>query len=305
MSQLNKTMRRLIGSVTALTLAACVAPTEPEATDVAGEAIVNGTAVNLGANTFVRFPGRSCSGTFLSNQWVLTANHCLPEVGDAVQMDNQSRSVQRVVRNPYTRFGTDIALVQLSAPMAVNGSTSGFSRPLRSTLASKGSHLRCYGYGQSNGVGISAQLRFEEVYLAGINGDVYVLNPNAYGQYAGAGDAGGGCLDDTGAAVGVLMSHPGNPTQAGQTFLTASTSFRDWANTVMGGGCIVHADCTAGYCNEIAHVCVASACEDGLKDNGEAGIDCGGSCAKECTLTCPDKERDCGGYCWPKTKPCN
>jgi hypothetical protein len=293
-----------MGTLMSFAISACAVQMDAEVTAVDNEAIVNGTAVNLDANSFVRFPAASCSGTMLTNQWVLTANHCQVQVGNAVQMDTQSRTVARVVRNPGVDAGIDVALVQMSAPMAVLGSLTGFTRNLRSTLADSGTHLRCYGYGQSDGIGISAQLRYEKLDLAGSSGNVYRLNPNSLLQYPGSGDAGGGCLDDTGAAIGVMLSYPpGRPTQVGQTFVISSSSIRNWANFVLAGQCTANSDCTTGLCNSSNHTCVTSTCFDGVKNNGETRVDCGGSCA-ECKVTCPTGKKDCSGICTPIGNPC-
>lgn len=57
--------------------------------------------------------------------------------------------------------------------------------------------------------------------------------------------------------------------------------------------CARDADCASGWCNTTG-TCVASACGDGKRDNGEFEVDCGGGCGL-CPSTCPSGTRDCGG----------
>ena len=42
----------------------------------------------------------------------------------------------------------------------------------------------------------------------------------------------------------------------------------------VGSGCGNNADCSSGVCLDSA--CVAASCTDGVKNGGEAGVDCGG-----------------------------
>jgi len=52
----------------------------------------------------------------------------------------------------------------------------------------------------------------------------------------------------------------------------------------VGKGCLAGSDCASGFCrraNEVGlGVCVADACSDGVRNAGECGVDCGGSCGK-------------------------
>jgi hypothetical protein len=237
-------------SVIAVSLAACTAPTdmalgeEEETTDTAASAIVNGTAVTLAQNSFVRLAGRGCSGTLLNNRWVLTTNRCAVQVGDSAAMDSQVRTVVEVVPHPEVMYGVDIALLRLSAPMSHAGSTTAFRRTLRTTVAPQGTHVRCFGYGHNvNAYGTSTQLRLMELGTYGGGNDVYYLAPNGAGQYATFGDTGGGCLDDTGAAIGVMRSHDAGALPAGQTGMVTSSRYAAWANGVIPRTCSTNSEC--------------------------------------------------------------
>ncbi len=296
MKNLKITSRRTVTALIAVSLAACVAPSGDEATGAGSEAIINGTLQNLGQNSFVRLPVPGCTGTLLDNQWVLTANHCTSHVGDAVTMDNQVRTVARVVPHPDVIRGVDIALLKLSAPMSHAGSTTAFRRTLRATVAPQGTHVRCFGYGQSfNGAGITSQLRLMELGTTGGGDNAYYFERNGPLQSAAPGDAGGGCLDDTGAVLAVMRSMTWAPTSVGETAAVTSQYYAGWAASVLAS-CATSAECATGVCRASTHTCVASTCFDGVRDNGETGIDCGGSC-KECKH-CPGAMVDCGdGIC--------
>jgi hypothetical protein len=282
--------------------AACGAPAGEE-TATKGDAIVNGTPQHLTANSFVELNTRDCTGTLLTNQWVLTANHCGSQVGDDVTMDSQGRTVARVVHHPDVQYGVDIALLQLTAPMSINGSLTGFSRALRTTVAPPGTHLRCFGYGLSvNLSGITDQLGLMEIPSGGGANNVYTFEANAFGQSAAPGDAGGGCLDDTGAAVAVMLTFAQAPSQPGETFAITSSYYASWASFVINGQCTVNSDCTTGICNTITHACVTSTCQDGVRDGTETGVDCGGPCPRSCP--CPIGTHNCGGTCVPNGRLC-
>lgn len=280
-----------------LSIAAC-ASSAPEQDQVGetSEAIVAGTITNLGANSFVRLASPGCTGTLIDNHWILTANHCTSNVGDPVYMDNQVGTVARVVPNPDAFYDVDVALLKLAAPMAIGGSTTGFRRALRTTVVAPGTHVRCFGYGETwNGPGINPQLRRMELGTTGGANNTYFLEQNSLGQSAAPGDAGGGCLDDYGYLIGVMRSMPWSPTAPGETAMVTSQYYATWVSTTLSA-CYADSDCATGVCKLSTHQCVSSTCFDGVRDNGETGIDCGGSCAP-CSH-CPKAMVDCGdGTC--------
>ncbi len=66
-------------------------------------------------------------------------------------------------------------------------------------------------------------------------------------------------------------------------------------------GCAVDGDCTNGYCRLSDHTCRTPTCADGVKNGGETGTDCGGTCVA--TNTCGNgmgcvAQGDCtSGFC--------
>ncbi|MBK9261025.1 MAG: hypothetical protein IPM54_14610 [Polyangiaceae bacterium] len=66
-----------------------------------------------------------------------------------------------------------------------------------------------------------------------------------------------------------------------------------------GEGCMVHDDCTSGFCNPMTNMCATPACNDGFQNGDETDTDCGGTCPSTCMngQDCT-KDADCSsGYC--------
>jgi len=49
-----------------------------------------------------------------------------------------------------------------------------------------------------------------------------------------------------------------------------------------GKMCLIGSDCSSTFCNSSTHQCVASSCQDGVKDGTESDVDCGGTCPNRC-----------------------
>ncbi|MBM4783538.1 MAG: hypothetical protein GQE15_38175, partial [Archangiaceae bacterium] len=56
------------------------------------------------------------------------------------------------------------------------------------------------------------------------------------------------------------------------------------ARCPVGQGCTTNADCAGNLCNTTTRLCVASRCENGLKDQDETDIDCGGDTCNGCNV---------------------
>ncbi|MGZ3426685.1 MAG: hypothetical protein ACXVCV_08560 [Polyangia bacterium] len=50
----------------------------------------------------------------------------------------------------------------------------------------------------------------------------------------------------------------------------------DCSPCAVGKACAAGGDCASTFCNVTTHLCVANQCQDGVKDGGEADVDCGG-----------------------------
>lgn len=68
-----------------------------------------------------------CTGTFITNEWILSAAHrgyaCSEPRVTVAYWNGQILPAARIVNHPT---GVDLALIRLQQPAAINGSTSGF-----------------------------------------------------------------------------------------------------------------------------------------------------------------------------------
>ncbi len=283
--------------------AGCAAQTADEGAGASQDPIVNGTPQALGANSFVQLPGAGCTGTLLTNRFVITAGHCFNRPGDPVYMDNQASVIRQLVVNPNQHdpnLPVDVMILRIDPPLAVGGNATTFHRNVRTDFAPAGGHVRCFGYGSAlaGQSGISSNLRLMEVQMrTGLFFERYFLTANTLGQTATRGDAGGACLDDNGSIIGLMQTDPsGIVSGSGTSVMVASSRYASWQSSVINQ-CSSNADCWTGVCNASQGVCVSSHCFDGVKDSGEEGVDCGGTCAKACRSRCGGLV-DCGdGRC--------
>ena len=204
-----------------------------------------------------------CTGTLITNSWVLTAEHCMSEipaydslyvkleespipdttptpgvlVGETVLPPTQYNVVQEIL-HPFQ----DIALLRLETPVKIVDNARNHIREIypHPTDGLVGETVRCVGYGYyyvSFGVGLGlGELREAsfEVAASGDNpiGDYtgeaigFVRNENA--QIHLGGDSGGPCFQDE-RLVSVLSG--GGPVEGTQvSFATAAAAFRDWTH---------------------------------------------------------------------------
>ena len=226
-------------------LQGCSSQSTRETAGRASSAIINGDPGAAGLTSRVvqlRLGNFLCSGTLLTNLWVLTAEHCTRKTSSPYAsqslpytvFDNQGNQIGTVNNfyihpqsaNVEPSLSLDVALLLLDSPASVNGYT-----PMSSYSPQIGDSLFCAGYGNGGSAGGPGVLRSATVTVsndvsnnAPSNPNVFVVNSNSRGQIQAPGDSGGPCFYN-GEQVGVYRG--GNFTSWAD--LTKVSAIRNWA----------------------------------------------------------------------------
>lgn len=195
-------VRPLCASLAMLATTCAVAPEDDLGS--AAEPVVNGTPASpttMGVAR-VQTPTQACSGTMLTNSWVLSARSCFTaeDVRNPAQVSVSLGSATRVGAEVLLSPHYEVALVRLSAPHALGllATTRGWEVNLYvGTL--QGLAVRCMGYGSGTytDAGVGTTLRQADVrFIDGADGALSVT-PNASGQVPWVGDTGGPCFAST------------------------------------------------------------------------------------------------------------
>ena len=210
--------------------------------------IINGTLVDPNWSGHVSWGG--CSGTLLTNSWILSAKHCFddqdpnqPDPWRLVSMGSQTAAMQKI----YTHPTLDIAVAKLTEPMQMHDFT-GYRIKLYDGAPESIIHksLNCFGYGDQSFTGfqdgllrtsiltVDSLFPLSDAYIVfGIIAS-YAIRANTDNQSIYFGDSGGSSFYNVPNGSSELVGvHVATTMDGTLGFDAASWGFSTWVKTVM------------------------------------------------------------------------
>lgn len=206
--------------------------------------LVNSALVGSSAGT-----EGGCSGVLLSNNYILTAGHCVatawPTNRTPVAASNLSITLgtaslapeQRVPSDIFVHPTLDAAVLHVNTPLPMNGRAWGYWRQLSTAHQNlPGTSVRCLGYG-SHAVGAPmGGLASAAFTVQSIQTNEFIIPMNQGGQAIWFGDSGGPCLMSDGSLIGIAERLTGiaPPTGLSSAQETAIWGLHPWIDTFLG-----------------------------------------------------------------------
>lgn len=229
MKSIRRGTKLALGLLAVLAVPACGSATEESDVAVSQGAIVNGTPAPAGFWPWQvdvsHYGNQWCGGSILTNEWVLTAAHCVDGVSptaltlraglidrDVPGAAVQTRNVQSILVHPAfsaVSLDNDVALIHVDAAWSFNANVQPIA--IRSSEAPLGTNAVVTGWGQTTSLSASSRMLLETTLPVVSNDacDSVGVGPTTSSMLCAGYPLGdhGGCYGDSGGPL--IAARPG------------------------------------------------------------------------------------------------